>query len=160
MELSLPKLLSALLMIGARVSGLMLFMPFFSHTAVPVRIKIALVVAITAVLYPVVSVHVQASPPSSWPWLLGSELVLGMAMGIATNLVFEGVQVAGHVMSVQMGYSLVNILDPQTDVDTTVVSVFIEVIALMIFLALNVHHWILRILAGSFETIVPGKANF
>jgi flagellar biosynthetic protein FliR len=160
MEISLANLLGALLMIGARISGLMLFVPFFGHGAVPVRIKAALVVAITAVLYPVVSVRIHAVAPSSWPWLLGSELLLGAAMGIATNLVFEGVQVAGHVMSIQMGYSLVNILDPQTQVDTTVVSVFTEMIALLIFLALDVHHWILRIVAQSFETLVPGQANF
>jgi len=35
-------------------------------------------------------------------------------MGVVTNLVFDGVQMAGQVLSVQMGYSLVNILDPQT----------------------------------------------
>jgi len=160
MELSLAKLLSALLTIGARISGLMLFMPFFSHSAVPIRIKAALVASITAVLYPVVSPRLQTAPPTSWPWLLGSELLVGIVMGIATNLVFEGVQMAGHVMSVQMGYSLVNILDPQTQVDTTVISVFTQLIAVMIFLALDVHHWILRLLTQSFETIPPGTAHF
>ena len=74
MEISLANLLGALLMIGARISGLMLFVPFFGHGAVPIRIKAALVVAITAVLYPVVSVRIHAVAPSSWPWLLGSEL--------------------------------------------------------------------------------------
>lgn len=160
MEISLAKVLGALLVIGARISGLMLFVPFFGHAAVPIRIKAVLVVAITAVLYPVLAGRLQFAAPSQWPWLLGSEMLIGIAMGIATNLVFEGVQVAGHVMSVQMGYSLVNILDPQTQVDTTVISVFTELLALSMFLALNVHHWILRLLAQSFESVPPGSATF
>jgi flagellar biosynthetic protein FliR len=160
MELPLAKLLGALLMIGARISGLMIFMPFFGHAAIPVRIKIVLMVAITAVLYPVLSARLPTPPVERWPFVLGSELLIGLGLGIATNLLFEGVQVAGQVMSVQMGYSLVNILDPQTQVETTVVSLFTGLMALLTFLALDVHHWILRMLAHSFETLPPGVATF
>ena len=39
-------------------------------------------------------------------------------MGVATNAVFEGAAMAGQILSVQMGYSLVNILDPNTQVDS------------------------------------------
>lgn len=160
MEISLANFFGALLAIGSRISGLMLFVPFFSHAGIPVRIKAVLVVAITALLYPVVAVNLRPIAPSSWPWLIASELIVGIALGLTTNLVFEGVQVAGQVMSVQMGFSLVNIIDPQTQVDTTVLSVFTQTIAFLTFLALNVHHWILRMLAGSFETLPPGSARF
>jgi len=160
MELSLAKYLGALLVIGARISGLMLFVPFFSHNAVSSRIKIVLMMALTAVLYPVLSAKVQPTVPRDWPWLLGSEVLIGIALGITTNLVFEGVQLAGQIMSVQMGYSLVNILDPQTQVDTTVVALFTQIMALLTFLALDVHHWILRLLVQSFERVPPGFAEF
>ena len=53
-----------------------------------------------------------------------SELLIGIAMGVATNIVFDGVQMAGQVLSVQMGYSLVSILDPQTLAESTVVATF------------------------------------
>ena len=48
------------MIIGLRVSGLMLFAPFFSNAVIPPRVKIILVVAMTAVLYPVFSPHVKA----------------------------------------------------------------------------------------------------
>ena len=64
-----------------------------------------------------------------------SELLIGVALGVATNIVFDGVQMAGQVLSVQMGYSLVNILDPQTQVESTVVATFHQTIAMLIFLA-------------------------
>ncbi|MBI3476221.1 MAG: flagellar biosynthetic protein FliR [Acidobacteria bacterium] len=160
MDIPLAKFLGALLVIGSRISGLMIFVPFFGHAAIPVRMKAVLMIAITAVLYPALSGRLQTPPVERWLWVLGCEVLVGVGMGITTNLLFEGVQVAGHVMSVQMGYSLVNILDPQTQVETTVVSLFTELMALLTFLALDVHHWILRLLAQSFESVPPGLATF
>jgi flagellar biosynthetic protein FliR len=81
-------------------------------------------------------------------------------MGVATNIVFDGVQMAGQVLSVQMGYSLVNILDPQTQVESTVVATFHQTIAMLIFLRLNVHFWILRAVARSFDYLPPGSGHF
>jgi flagellar biosynthetic protein FliR len=92
--------------------------------------------------------------------LVFSELMIGVAMGVVTNLVFDGVQMAGQVLSVQMGYSLVNILDPQTQVESTVVASFHQTIAMLIFLRLNVHFWILRALAHSFDYLPPASGHF
>lgn len=159
MEFSLANMLSTVLVLGARVSGVMLFAPFLSHAAIPPRIKVMLMIAITAVLYPVFSHRLEVIPVGQWPMLLGTELLVGVAIGITTNLVFDAAQMAGQVLSVQMGYSLVTILDPQTQVDTTVMAVFMQTMALMIFLGLDVHHWILRAIARSFEYLPPGSPS-
>ncbi len=147
------------MVVGLRVSGLMLFAPFFGNATVPPRIKAVLVIAITAVLYPVYSSHMPVVDLSHWPVLVASETVVGIAMGLATNIVFEGAQLAGQILSVQMGYSLVNILDPNTQVESTVIAFFHQSIALLIFLGLDVHHWILRAVAHSFEYLPPGSAT-
>jgi len=63
------------------------------------------------------------------------------------------------VLSMQMGYSLVNILDPNTQVESTVVALFHQSMAMLIFLALDVHHWILRAIARSFDYLPPGSAT-
>ena len=57
----------------------------------------------------------------------------------------------------QAGFSLVSILDPQTQADSPVISTFIQLITLVIFLQLNVHHWLLRGLAASFAYLPPGS---
>jgi len=146
-------------MIGSRMSGIVMFAPFLGDTVVPTGVKAALVVTLTALLYPVLSTHVLAASPERWPFILGCELLVGIALGIAANLVFEAAQMAGQVLSVQMGYSLVNILDPQTQVETNVLSVFHQNFVLLIFLALNAHHWILRAVARSFDYLPPGSAH-
>jgi len=159
MEISLIPIVSSVLVIGLRVSGLVIFAPFFGSASIPPRIKAMLVIAITAVLYPVYAARLQAGPVTNWTALVASETILGIAMGIATNVAFEAAQLAGQILSVQMGYSLVNILDPNTQVDSTVVAFFHQTMAMLIFLGLDVHHWILRAVAHSFEYLPPGSAT-
>lgn len=159
MEIAFNQIIGASLAIGVRVSGIVLFAPFFGSAAIPMRLKAILTILITALLYPVYSSQVRTFNSSEWPLLLGKELVVGIAMGIATNLVFDAVQMAGQVLSIQIGYSLVNILDPQTQVESTIVAMFHQTIAMLIFLRLNVHHWILRAVANSFQLIPFGTAN-
>jgi len=63
---------------------------------------------------------------------------------------FEAGQMAGQILGIQMGFSLVQLLDPQTLVDTTVDGVVPAMFALLVFLQLDVHHWLLRGIVRSF----------
>lgn len=93
-----------------------------------------------------------------WLQAAAGEMVLGLLMALAMQLVFEAARLAGHMMGFQLGYSLVNIIDPQTSVDTPVLSVFIYTMAMLLFLQFNVHHWMLRGLAHSYDVVAPGQA--
>lgn len=159
MELPLGTTVMALMAIGARVSGLMIFAPFIGGVSIPMRMKAVLAVVLTAVLYPAFAPYAGQVSVAQWPLLLTSEMLVGIAIGITTNLVFDAANMAGQVVSVQMGYSLVNILDPQTQVDTNVMSVFVQTFAMLIFLTLDVHHWILRAIAHSFQYLPPGSGT-
>ncbi len=61
MNIALTKILGAIMIIGLRVSGLMVFAPFFSNAVIPPRVKAIFVIAITAVLYPVYSLAASDS---------------------------------------------------------------------------------------------------
>ena len=138
----------------------MLFAPFFGSVAIPVRIKAMLVLTITALLYPVLVGKMPQLSISQWPMIVGGELMIGVAVGVSTNIVFDGIQMAGQVLSIQMGYSLVNILDPQTQVESTVLATFHQTIAILIFLRLDVHLLILRALGHSFDYLPPSSGHF
>ncbi len=147
-----------LCMIGSRASGLVVFAPLFGHAAVSARIKAAIVVALVALIFPVISGRILHNGESLPALAVISEMVIGLTMGFAVNLVFDGLQLAGHIVGTQFGFSLVNIIDPQTQVDTPVLAVFHQVIGILIFLQLGVHHWILRGFARSFEYLPVGAA--
>jgi flagellar biosynthetic protein FliR len=159
MNITLVQIFGALLTISVRLTGLMLFAPFFGSAAIPARVKAILVLGLTAMLYPLLSQRIPNVLVSQWPMLVFRELVTGMALGIATNIVFDGVQMAGQILSIQMGYSLITILDPQTQADSTVVATFHQLIALLIFLRLNVHLWMLHALARSFDYLPPASGH-
>lgn len=155
----LSAIITAFLTIGVRLSGLMLFAPFFGSEVIPTRVKAGLVIAMTLLLFPAVGNQITAEPLSGWPMLVITEFLIGIGMGVAANLVFEAAQLAGQILGVQMGYSLVNILDPQTQVENTVVSVFYQSMVMLLFLRMDVHYWLLRAVGNSFLDLPPGSAH-
>jgi flagellar biosynthetic protein FliR len=63
---------------------------------------------------------------------------------------------AGQLAGAQLGFSLAAIIDPQTNIETPVLSIFYQMIAMLIFLQLDVHHWILRAVVKSFGYFPAG----
>ncbi len=157
--LTLQQITIAFRAITIRLSGLVLFAPFFGSQSIPPRIKVGLVIAVSILFFPAILPSLTHIDLSSWPSLVFSELLVGAALGIATNLVFDAVQMAGQVLSTQMGFSLINILDPQTQVESTVVAMFHQTLAMLIFLRLDVHLWLLRAVGRSFAILPLGSAH-
>ena len=155
--LPLESLLPAVLFVGLRMSGLMLFAPVLSSQSVPVPVKVALTVALTALLYPVYRPPQAESGILSGAGIVVGEFVIGMLLGLALQLAVEAALVAGQMMGIQAGYSLVTLLDPQTQADTAVMGTFNQLIVLLIFLEFDVHHWLLRGLTASFVYLPPGS---
>jgi len=159
MELGhLESVLSAALFVGLRISSFMLFSPFLGSQSIPAQVKAGLAVALTALLYPLYRPVSVESGALGWVGVVGGEVVIGLLLGLAVQLVVEGAQMAGQLMGVQAGYSLVTLLDPQTQADMPVMSTFNQMVVLLIFLQLDAHHWLLRGLAASFAYLPPGTA--
>jgi len=101
-QIPLLTIISGVLTISVRLTGLMLFAPFFGSVAIPTRVKAILVLAITLLLYPTVGHDIGTYNMAQWPLLIFMEFLIGVGMGIATNIVFEAVQLSGQVLGVQM----------------------------------------------------------
>jgi flagellar biosynthetic protein FliR len=145
--------------VGLRVAGLMSFAPFLGNSALPTRVKAGLTVAITILLVPSFSLRSVPLTVGSWLQTALGEAALGILMGLSVQFVFEGFQLAGEVVGVQMGFALESMFDPQTNASSPVLSVFYQTIALLIFLELNVHHWMLLALAQSFRLVPVGAVR-
>jgi flagellar biosynthetic protein FliR len=155
-EVHLEELLAAAVFTGARVSGLMVFCPFLGSEAVPVPVKAGLALLLTVVLHPLHGPAALALGSWQWAQVALGEAAIGLVLGLVANFLFESALMAGQILGVQIGYSLANVFDPQTRVDTPVLSVFHQMAALLIFLQLDVHHWLLRSLMRSFVYLPPG----
>jgi flagellar biosynthetic protein FliR len=155
-NISLDQFIAAAVFIGARVSGLMVFCPFLGGNTIPAPVKAVLTVLVTALLYAVrgpIRLEVGA-----WHWagLVLTEVMIGLGLGLSANLMLEAPMLAGQVLGVQMGYSLAALFDPQTQADTPVLGQLHHLAALLIFLQLDVHHWLFRAVAQSFAYLPPG----
>lgn len=162
MDQALERLLMPVLLLGLRVAGLMSFAPFLGSTTISVRLKALLTLAFTAFLYPICAPQINpvaSLTAANWLTIVLSESCLGLLMGLTVQFVFEGAQFAGQFASIQMGFSLVTILDPQTQADTPVIGVFYQTVALFLFLQFDVHHWMIRALAKSFALVPVGSVT-
>jgi flagellar biosynthesis protein FliR len=156
MNFHLEQLLAAAVFIGARISGLMVFCPFLGSDAIPTQVKAALTVMVTALVY---FLHGPLQiAVSVWQWgAIGlSEVMIGLVLGLTANFMLEAPLMAGQVLGMQMGYSLASLFDPNTQAETPVLGTFHQLAAMLIFLQLDVHHWLLRAVVRSFAYLPPG----
>lgn len=160
MDVSLELMIAHGAAIAFRLAGAFTFMPFFGSLAIPIRVKATLVLLCTALLYPQIRMVPASLSPFALAQLVLGEVMLGLLMGLCLQFVFEAVQLAGQVAGFQLSFSLVNVIDPQTNVDTPVLANLQQLIALFLFLQMNVHHWILRAIQRSFERVPPGSVSF
>lgn len=145
------------LFVGVRVSTVMAFLPFFGSGAIAVRIKGALAVALSAFMCAVYHPPAAELLKVNWVSIALSEAMIGLVLGLSVQFVFEAAQVAGQTCGLQMGYSLERLIDPTTQAQSPAIAIFYYLIAISIFLRLDVHHWLLRALAGSFDYLPPGS---
>ena len=89
-----------------------------------------------------------------------SDVTIGLGIAYITRLIFAAVQIAGTVVDFQMGFGVVNVIDPQTDTQVSVTAQFHNIVAVLIFLAVDAHHFILQAIVESFFIINPAEINF
>jgi flagellar biosynthetic protein FliR len=109
--------LSAMTLALVRVSGMVAFAPFFSSTALPLRAKGVFVGAVAFLLAPLVAALPNARVSLGFSSLLG-ELAVGLVYGLTLTLLNEMLLFAGQIAGVQFSFSLVNLLDPASAIQT------------------------------------------
>ena len=152
----LEQIVAGVMFTGVRVGGIMTFAPFTSSEAISIPVKAVLTLLVTAALYPASGIAGVQADALGWLRIAAGEGVIGLATGLLLQLSFEAVRFAGQICGVQTGFSLVTLLDPQTAADSPSLVVFTQLMALVAFLNLNVHHWLLRGVAASFAYLPPG----
>ena len=145
-----------------RVGALILFVPVLGSRQVPVSMKIGLILFTSIVIFPLVQARPLPEPQGIFDLavFLLSDVTIGLGIAYITRLIFAAVQIAGTVVDFQMGFGVVNVIDPQTDTQVSVTAQFHNIVAVLIFLAVDAHHFILQAIVESFFIITPAEINF
>jgi len=150
------------LLVFMRITTAFVVFPVFNSTTIPTQTKIGAGVVLTLLTFPVLrnSVIMVPADTSHLILSLSTEVLIGLILGFLASLVFTGVELAGQLISMQMGFGIVNVYDPQTSRQIPIVGQFYSYIAMMIFLAIDGHHFLLDGLFKSFKTIPISSASF
>lgn len=145
-----------------RIGALMGTLPLYSGGQAPMRVRVALTVMISLVVFPVVRPYIPARElaPLSLALLVAGEALLGLMVGYMARFIFTAVELGGTVIGYQMGFAAANVFDPQNQRQVSLISQFQNVLAILIFLMLNVHHLFLRAMVDSFRYLQPGSWDF
>ncbi len=153
-----PATFTSFLLTLFRVSLVLFLMPFFGGTGIPKTVKAALCIVLSLAIYPRLSFPGALFPghPLNLAIMLLGELVLGMVLGLVVHFVFAAIRTGGQLVGFQMGFAMVNVVDPDTGASEAVTAHFLYMIALLTFLTLDGHLYLLRALTLSFNIVPPG----
>jgi len=150
----MPFAVENFLFIFGRLSGLFLSAPILSSRQVPGRVKILIIALLSAVMAYFIPVSCVADvSPGYFIAALLVEVAVGYTIGFVAYVVFAAIQLAGQVMDMQMGFAIINVVDPQSGVQIPLMGNLIQVMALLIYLAMDGHHYLLQAIFQSYEVI-------
>lgn len=147
-----------LLLILLRVSAVLIAAPIFGHRSFLSRGKIGLTFMVTLIVFPIVAERGFEVPEGifTYVFMMISEVIMGLILGFIVLLVFVGIQFAGQLAGLQMGFGIVNVIDPQSSNQISILGQFLNILAILILLSLNGHHVILNGLLHSFDVVPLG----
>lgn len=142
----------------ARLGGMISLAPFWGNRGASPKIRVVLSLVLAIALTPVIVPRIPELPSETGPLMLivVGEFIIGSIFGFIGRLVFSGIEVATHMISSQMGFSLAGTIDPSTSAQTTAFGIIAQMLALMVLLAADGHHWFLAATVKSFSTTAPG----
>lgn len=138
-----------------RVSGMVAFAPFFSSTALPVRTKAVFVLAVAFLMAPLVASLPNARTEITFAAVLG-EVAVGVVYGLSLGFLNEMLLFAGQIAGVQFSFSLVNLLDPTSRIETPLLGDLFQVMGTLVVIAAGLDRILLASLVRSFHAVPLG----
>ena len=145
-----------------RVSAILFTIPFLESGNVPVLVKVGLAVSVSWLLVPQLDVTPPPmdSVPLNFAIGLVAEVGIGLIIGLAVQLFFMGIQLAGNVAGFQMGFAIANVVDPASSSQIPILSQFLNLFAILLFISFNAHYYFIKALVDGFEMIPLWGAHF
>ncbi|MGI6225619.1 MAG: flagellar biosynthetic protein FliR [Peptococcales bacterium] len=145
------------LIIILRISGFMISAPVFNSRNIPGQLKIALTLFMSLFTYFLVSnTFTIPEIDLSYFIILFSEFLVGVVIGFAAQLLFSAIQLAGQSIDMQMGFGIVNIMDPQSGMQIPIIGSFKNLLAIFVFFLINGHHYLFEAMFYSYQVVPIG----
>ena len=148
------------LLIFSRVVSVLWLLPIFSSKAVSVPFKAGLSLLIAYLLFDSIGVDRSFSNDPYFLFLFViKEAFIGLSIGFFVRVLFTAVNVAGEIISIQSGFSFARFMDPLSMTQVTVIEQLKNLLAMMLFLAMDAHHILVRAIVASFRDVPIGSVT-
>lgn len=147
------------LVVLVRVAGILAALPMFGSRAIPTQIKVALAVGLAVTLLPFINLPRLPADGMTSSLGMASEFLIGLVIGLMVRSLFAGFELAGELMGSQMGFGVVQLFDPTSAHQVSVIAQYQIMMASLVFLSLNGHYMIVQAVADSFRLIAPFGAS-
>ena len=145
-----------MVIVFVRISAILLIIPFYGQRIVPVQVKLGLALLLTIMVLPLV--NGQDIPPgiNSLPdlsFVVFQNILAGLLIGFIPVLLFAGVQLGGELIGFQMGFTISGVFDPLSQNRISLFAQFQYLIAILVFISINGHLYLLEGIVNSFQII-------
>lgn len=148
------------LLVFLRISALLSVFPVFSAPNYPVQLRLALGALISFMIAPSLPVfQVEQLSLLQLTGFMAMEVGVGLLLGFVSRLCFFMVQFAGYIISIQMGLSMAPQINPLSQDSQQAPGVILFYLAATMFLALDLHHWLLLAMQRTYDVVPIGAAG-
>jgi flagellar biosynthetic protein FliR len=150
-----------LLLCFMRVSGFVFAAPVFGSKLVPRMVRLWFSVLLAVAIMPAVSgTELPEFAGVSYFLLAAREVLLGVLIGFVSTFFIYGVEFAGHVLGLQMGFAASTLFDPFSKIEVSVIGRFQGLLAIVLFLTMEGHHVLLSGFAASYRAVPMAVTGF
>ncbi|WP_342440412.1 flagellar biosynthetic protein FliR [Paenibacillus sp. FSL L8-0436] len=141
------------LLIFCRISAFFVVIPVFSSQSLPATFKIGLSFLVALVVFSSRGTGIVVPQDLTYILLVAREALIGLLLGFIGYLMFMTIQTAGSFIDIQIGFGIANVIDPMTGASAPIIGNFKYMIALLLFLSMNGHHYLLNAIVYSYNWV-------
>lgn len=149
------------ILILVRTTSFFLLSPIFSRRSIPSVLKIGFSMLIAVMITSTMSITIDNNYEHilSYAILILSEFMVGLIIGYVSYIAFMGLYIAGQVIDMQIGFGMVNVMDPQSNIQIPVTANLFNILAILLFLSINGHHMLISAIFYSYKVLPIGSLS-
>lgn len=145
--------LPVFMLIFCRITSFFVVAPVLSSRGVPNVFKIGMSFFLSVLVFLTYGVHHELPADLTYVLLIIREILIGLVLGFVAYLLFVVIQTAGAFIDIQIGFGIANVIDPMTGASAPVLGNFKYMFALLLFLAMNGHHYLIDGIIRSYDWV-------
>jgi flagellar biosynthetic protein FliR len=146
-------------MIAMRFLAMIFTASVFMLPSFPNQVKLWLSVMLAVIVTPLTNVSIPTVLLGNWIYVIvmtAREFLLGASVGLISSLPLYALQVSGYIDGMIMGFNMMNMFDPLSSQQSSVLSQVKYLLAIWFFLHWNGHILVMRALVESIKLVPPG----